>query len=404
MNYFILPFVLLVSTILLPFSSTGIVQAEPAAVAVLDDLGHVLRVSFDNGEVEARRSIEESRYTPHIYADSHAGTWLCLEGGMEFGGAALLFLDPVSLQPLEKWYPPIDETECRPRTDTTAYSGTVVVPPGGDRLYYQSVNPVYGRLFEIDPGNRAMVRSLGRFHVLPHSLYMSNGHANILVRPLPAEAVDYRMYVFDTSEDEMGGMIHGPAAYAEMPPQAVVGNPSGKGFLAVTLNKAAEPGKDRPVALIQVVPESEVSEVIINDLRESIPDLGEFRASDRSHFLFTPDGNYLVCRSHPDRIYIMNLITKDVKDVPFTNYGGRSGWSFADKRGPFMFPANNKMIHALVQDYRRGSSRSSPGWSIEQTTAVDLLVIDIPSGTIQQVIHIPNCAGLRDLAFLGKTE
>lgn len=361
---------------------------RPSSVFILADSGEVTKVSLATGETVATRDLQ-AYYARHVYADPYEGAWACLEGARG-GGPPLLFLDPVTLDPVYEWYPPVGKRPSRQEEagQDIHYMGDVLVHPDGSKIYYESRRN-WVQTFVLAPRQQKTLKSLGSYGLISNSLFRRGETWFCLVTA--GEREEYQRRLVNITTDTIGPPISWPEGYRSGA-LSIGSGPAGKGFLAIALRDL-----DKRVDLLQVDDEKGEHGILMDDLRRLLPNLGRFST-------LTADGRYVVCPSQPAIIDILNLTTKEVKRVPLDEHATRPGWNFRPGTAPYLFDGWDKMIYPLCENYDYSGTLSNPPWPKARGKQVNLLIIDIPTATVERVIEVHNCGGFRDLAIMGSSE
>lgn len=366
---------------------------------LLNEVGDILKIDLDAGNVFEKTYISDTYYANRIIADPKGG--FVLVGG---GAQLALFLDPKSLNIINGLRPPIprlswekswDGYKQRLRGFASVYGGEWAITPDGNKVYFSGGVPQLKPTVVIDPFTYGIKKKIDDFFIYPQTLFSPDSKFMFI-----NHRRTHDILVIDTSSDQVIKRIQAPSEYDEFRGKLLHLDATG-GLLLVTSFSPHGSG----YCLVRVDTDSGRITNIMNDPYEGkwgdcvISDSGSYLVYNE--YVLQPSGPNGVESVYTGKIQIVDLKTMSRQTLSLREQYQPENWNLASEC--YIVPAQEKMLLAIkkkVDVNRPGPTYWNPKLRHRKLLQpLHLLVVDLQRATIEKRILLSE-GGFKDCAFL----
>ena len=373
--------------------------AQSDLLLVLNDVGDILKIDLDQGQVLSRTYVPEAYYSNRILADPK-GRYILVGGGAQLA----LFLDPKSLQirgilkpeiPRLPWEESDQGYNERISGFSSIYGGEWAITPNGEKLYFNSEFTIFKPTVVVDPLKYEITKEIDDFVIYPDTIFSADGELTLINHRKTKEIL-----IIDTNTDQIIKRIKPLSEQDGFHTRLLYFNSATKGLLVPYFT-----GSESSWSLVWVDIDSGKITNIMNDPFEGKRGVDAV-SSGGLYFVYNEYvsvslGPNTGRRDYTGKVKIVDLRTMSRQTLSLLERYQPKGWNLASRC--YMVPGQEKMllvIKKIVNVNDPGPTYWNPKLRHRKLLQpVHLLVVDLSTATIEKSIEIPE-GGFKDLAFL----
>lgn len=365
---------------------------------LLNEVGEILTIDLDAGNVFEKTYVSDTYYANRIIADPKGG--FVLVGG---GAQLALFLDPKSLNIRNVLRPPIprspweswDGYKQRLRGFDSVYCGDWAITPNGDKIYFTGEVAELKPTIVIDPLKYEITKKIDDFLIYPDTIFSGDGKLML---------INYRktqeILIIDTQTDQIIKRIKPLSEQDEFRGDLLYFDRVSKRLL-VEYFSAGGGG----YCLVWVDTDSGKITRILNDPYEgkwgdcAISDSGSYLVYNE--YVLQPSGPNQAESIYTGKIKIVDLETMSRQTLSLREQYQPENWNLASEC--YIVPDQEKILLAIkkkVDVNRPGPTYWNPKLRHRKLLQpLYLLVVDLQRATIEKRILLSE-GGFKDCVFI----